>query len=123
MAKMNRALFTLLRSKVEAKFNTERPNCGVFIQEERKAVDAAISKASKEKLKEALLLDGNRDWYPGRDPEFWGVKSYRDLRAEWVDPNKAWRDVLLTEIDNAEMLYLAGDNAAALALIEKINSL
>lgn len=116
MSKMNRALFDLLRKKVVSKYQAVMPDCSIFKKAVEEEFEKAVKKASKEQLVTAILKGKT-------DVDDFGVKTYYQRRNEWVAPQSEERDALLKEIDNAEMLFPAGDNEAAKALIEKINNL
>jgi hypothetical protein len=115
MSKMNRAVFNVLRNNINTKLSP--PDRLPWDEGRRLWQEYAkkeLLKRSKEKLVAMCIHECTlSDVLP---------KDLSDFR-EVPDTNKEKREQLLKEVDKAELLFLAGDNTAVLALIDKLDKL
>lgn len=114
MSKMNRAVFSLLRNSINTKLPYPKHSTWHAARAEwtKYAEKEMLKKSKQDIVREAL----------NGDLENLVEKSVEDFRLA-QDTNKEKREQLLMEVDKAELLFLAGDNTAVLALIDKLDKL
>ena len=114
MSKMNRAVFNVLRNTINEKLPTPPYKHWQAARIEwKKYAEKELNKKSKKDIIEAALKGSIENLVEKR------VEDFRQSQ----DTRKEKREQLLKEVDKAELLFLAGDNTAVLALIDKLDKL